>query len=239
MRTLRGGNAVAVIATLNPVIRGWAAYYRTVVSQRCSSSLDHYLWKLTYKWARWRHPNKPKHWVVGRYFGTFNKFRNDRWVFGDRDSGAYLVKFAWTTSSGTRWSRARRPPMTPPWPVLGRPAAQKANLRWTATPSACSPGRTGTVRSAGTTCSPPISPPPSPQQWERWWLQVTRKAIAASYLIHHGGPAPPAMTRPAWCTHPASAGSGPTARETGTASARNALAACLSRVRGLTRTHGS
>jgi hypothetical protein len=26
----------------------------------------------------------------------FNKFRNDHWVFGDRDSGAYLVKFSWT-----------------------------------------------------------------------------------------------------------------------------------------------
>ena len=40
--------------------------------------------------------NKPKHWIVGRYFGKFNKFRNDRWVFGDRGSGAYLVKFSWT-----------------------------------------------------------------------------------------------------------------------------------------------
>ena len=31
-----------------------------------------------------------------RYFGKFNKFRNDQWVFGDRDSGAYLVRFSWT-----------------------------------------------------------------------------------------------------------------------------------------------
>src|SRR5262249_36650243 len=30
MRTLRGGNAGAVIATLNPIIRGWAAYHRGV-----------------------------------------------------------------------------------------------------------------------------------------------------------------------------------------------------------------
>ena len=96
MRTLRGGNAMAVIATLNPVIRGWAAYYRGVVSSRLFGSLDNYLWKLLYKWATWRHKNKPKRWIVGRYFGKFNKFRNDRWVFGDRDSGAYLVKFSWT-----------------------------------------------------------------------------------------------------------------------------------------------
>ena len=31
-------------------------------------------------------------------------------------------------------------------------------------------------------------PPQSPEQRERWWLQVTRKAIAASYLVRHGRP---------------------------------------------------
>ena len=51
MRTLRGGNAMAVIATLNPIIRGWAAYYRGVVSSRLFGSLDSYLWKLLFKWA--------------------------------------------------------------------------------------------------------------------------------------------------------------------------------------------
>ena len=34
-------------------------------------------------------------------------------------------------------------------------------------------------------------PPQSPSEWERWWLQVTRKAIAADYLVHHGRPGPP------------------------------------------------
>ena len=78
LRTLRGGSAMAVIATLNPVIRGWAACYRGVVSSRVFGSLDDYLWKLTYKWATWHHhSNKPKRWIVGRYFGKFNKFRND------------------------------------------------------------------------------------------------------------------------------------------------------------------
>ena len=107
MRTLRGGNAMAVIAALNPVIRGWAAYYRGVVSSRMFSALDDYMWKLTYKWATWRHSNKPKRWIVGRYFGKFNKFRNDHWVFGDRDSGAYLVKFSWTAIRPARAGQGR------------------------------------------------------------------------------------------------------------------------------------
>ena len=82
-RRLRGLNAVAVITTLSPVIRGWAAYYRTVVSSEVFRSLDTHVWRLLYKWARWGHRNKPRHWVVARYFGKFNKFRNDHWVFGD------------------------------------------------------------------------------------------------------------------------------------------------------------
>ena len=33
-------------------------------------------------------------------------------------------------------------------------------------------------------------PPQSPERWELWWLQVTRRAIAASYLVYHGRPGP-------------------------------------------------
>ena len=43
------------------------------------------------------HANKPKSWVFARYFGKFNKARQDRWVFGDRESGAYMHRFAWTS----------------------------------------------------------------------------------------------------------------------------------------------
>ena len=52
MRALRGSNAMAVIAKLNPIIRGWAAYYRGVVSSRLFDSLDAYIWKLLYKWCK-------------------------------------------------------------------------------------------------------------------------------------------------------------------------------------------
>ena len=93
---LRGSNVAAVLATITPVIRGWVAYYRTVVSSSVFHALTGYLWKLTYKWACWSHRNKPRCWIVDRYFGKFDKFRNDRWVFGDRDTGAYLPKPAWT-----------------------------------------------------------------------------------------------------------------------------------------------
>lgn len=96
MKALRGANSAAVIRRLNPIIRGWAAYYRSVVSSRIFHGLDAYMWKLVYKWATHTHPNKSKHWITARYFGMFNKSRRDRWVFGDRESGYYLTKFSWT-----------------------------------------------------------------------------------------------------------------------------------------------
>ncbi len=46
MRALRGANAFAVVKRLNPIIRGWAAYYRTVVSSKIFQALDAYMWKL-------------------------------------------------------------------------------------------------------------------------------------------------------------------------------------------------
>jgi RNA-directed DNA polymerase len=74
-----------------------------VVSSKVFAALDNYLWQLTYKWAKHSHPNKLKKWIVRRYFGRFNRFRNDRWVFGARDHVlndhgdiAYLTKFSWT-----------------------------------------------------------------------------------------------------------------------------------------------
>ena len=59
MRALRGANASAVIATINPIVRGWAAYYRSAVSTDTFQALDNHLWKLTYKWALYRHKPKP------------------------------------------------------------------------------------------------------------------------------------------------------------------------------------
>jgi len=95
MRALRGHNAQIVLVRLNPFIRGWSAYYRHCVSARVFNELDWHVWKLTYKWAKFTHPHKGKRWITGKYFGQFNPARGDRWVFGDRDSGAYLLKFAW------------------------------------------------------------------------------------------------------------------------------------------------
>ena len=196
MRILRGGNAMAVIAALNPLVRGWAAYYRGVVSSRLFGSLDHYLWHITYKWATWRHENKPKRWIVGRYFGKFSKFRNDHWVFGDRDSGAYLVRFSWTAIERHVPVRGAASPDDPAlasyWAERRkkiRPPLDGYSLRLLSRQDGLCPLCGDHLLSAD-------QPPQSPEQWERWWLHVTRRAIAASYLTHgRPGPADGDQTR--------------------------------------------
>jgi Group II intron, maturase-specific domain len=55
MRSLRGAAPGVIIGRLNPIITGWAAYYRGVVSTQTFHTLDHYLWRLTYRWALRRH----------------------------------------------------------------------------------------------------------------------------------------------------------------------------------------
>jgi RNA-directed DNA polymerase len=190
VRGLRGSNAMAVLAKLSPIIRGWAAYYRGVVSSKVFSSLDHYVWQLLYKWATWRHANKPKPWIVGRYFGKFNRFRNDKWVFG-HDSDTYLVKFSWTNIVRHVLVRGAASPDDPAlagyWAERRRrvkPPLDNYTMRLLSRQAARCPLCGDHLLTAD-------QPPDSPEQWERWWLQIARKAIAAEYLTHHGGPGSP------------------------------------------------
>jgi len=47
LRRLRRSNAKAVLATIVPITRGWAAYYRGVVSKEVFNSLDDYILRST------------------------------------------------------------------------------------------------------------------------------------------------------------------------------------------------
>jgi RNA-directed DNA polymerase len=175
MRRLRGSNARAVIATLSPIIRGWTAYHRCMVSSEVFASLSDYMWKLTYKWAKRSHPNKPRRWVSARYFGKFSSSRDDKWVFGDKDTGGYLVKHAWT---GIR---------------------RHVMVKGTASPD--DPGLAGYWRYRRDKHGPPLDSftlnllsrqgyrcplcgdrvlesghlPASPEEWQDWWLSITRR----------------------------------------------------------------
>jgi RNA-directed DNA polymerase len=190
MRSLRGTNAQAVIARLNPIIRGWAAYYRTVVASETFTALDHYLWKLTYKWAKHSHPNKPTRWIVRRYFGTFHKSRHDRWVVGDRDSGAYLHRFAWTKIVRHQMVRGTSSPDDPTlaeyWAARRRRGIPRpidaATLRLLQS-------QDGRCACCGQLLLDADRPPQTPREWEQW-LAATRKAITHNAIAAQAGSAP-------------------------------------------------
>lgn len=78
--------AVKLIRLLNPLIRGWAQYHRHVVSKAVFSSIDNFIFKTLWQWAKRRHPNKSAHWVKDKYFRS-HKGRN--WIFfgqGDKSN---------------------------------------------------------------------------------------------------------------------------------------------------------
>ncbi len=187
-RALRGANVAAVLAKIVPITRGWVAYYRTVVSARVFAALTDYLWRLTYKWACRSHRNKPKYWITGRYFGKFEKFRSDRWVFGDRDTGAYLPKPAWTDIVRHTLVKGGASPDDPT--LAGYWAQRRQKVRPPLDPYTVRllSRQDGRCSLCGENLLIPDQPPQSPQGWEHWFLWVTKKAIAADYLVHHDTP---------------------------------------------------
>jgi RNA-directed DNA polymerase len=187
MKTLRGHNAQMVLIRLNPIIRGWSAYYRHAVSARVFNELDSHVWKLTYKWANFTHPHKGKRWITSRYFGAFNSSRRDRWVFGDRDSGAYLIKFAWTKITRHTlvkgWASPDDPALTDYWAARrrrGRPPLDRARLRLLLK-------QRGRCPLCGELLLHAEAEPQHPDDWARW-ITATSKAIRHHAIIVDSGP---------------------------------------------------
>ncbi len=176
LRSLRGHNAGAVIRRLNPIIRGWAAYYRTQVSGRTFERLDHYLWQLTYRWALLSHRDKSRPWVFARYFGTFNRSRQDRWVFGDRASGAYLHRFAWTGIVRHQIVRYRASPDDPALTEYWTSRRQKAPLPVNRTDRWLLAAQDGRCHACNGTLHAAADRPQTPGDWEHW-LVANRIAI--------------------------------------------------------------
>jgi RNA-directed DNA polymerase len=185
MRRLRGQNASAVLAAICPITRGWASFYRSVVSKKTFTSLDDYLWKLTYKWACRSHPGKPKHWVTRRYFGQFNPSRNNKWVFGDAASGAYLPQLVWTPIIRHRKVTGRASPddpaLTAYWnqrrgrnqPPLDRSTLHLLKVQ----------------HSRCVICADLLlhadREPHTPEEWQQWH-RTTRKAITRQLIVARG-----------------------------------------------------
>ncbi len=71
----------ALISRLNPIIRGWANYYATVVSKEAYSDIDDLTYQKLRAWAKHRHSKKSGEWVSKRYW---HSVAGDNWVFATR-----------------------------------------------------------------------------------------------------------------------------------------------------------
>ena len=73
-----------VIQKLNPLLRGFANYYRGAVSKETFSYIDNRVHKYLWYWASRRHPNQSKKWVQNRYYG---RYQGDKWTFMCQGTG--------------------------------------------------------------------------------------------------------------------------------------------------------
>jgi RNA-directed DNA polymerase len=94
-RGFHGHRVTSILYRLNPLIRGWANYHRAVAASEVFSKLDNWMHRRAVRYAKRMHPRKSREWRHARYWGKLNLKRNDRWVFGDKHTGQYLLKFRW------------------------------------------------------------------------------------------------------------------------------------------------
>lgn len=78
IKTRKGATSVDMIKILNPKIRGWANYYRHVVSKDTFSYVDSHIFFAIWQWCRRKHPMKGQIWLRKKYFKTID---NRHWVF--------------------------------------------------------------------------------------------------------------------------------------------------------------
>lgn len=95
-RQLHGSNAKGLIKVLNPILRGWANYYRNVSSGETFSKLEHYVfWKLR-RWISKTHPTKSFSWRDRRYWAIHPAYPGSQWSFVDKDIQMVLYRIGYT-----------------------------------------------------------------------------------------------------------------------------------------------
>ncbi|AFZ50341.1 group II intron reverse transcriptase/maturase [Dactylococcopsis salina] len=108
--SMRGKSQEVIIDKLNPIIKGWCNYHKTVCSKETFVKVDHMVFNKLRRWVKRRHPNKTFRWCLEKYFhwtkgeNLEGERREDKWVFSTAsseantpDAGTHeLWKHAWT-----------------------------------------------------------------------------------------------------------------------------------------------
>lgn len=84
--------AYCIIIKLNPILRGWTEYYKTVSSKRAFLKVKNFLWLSIWRWCKNKHPFTNKKALASKYFTQVRHRKGKRtyvnnWVFfGNRPS---------------------------------------------------------------------------------------------------------------------------------------------------------
>jgi RNA-directed DNA polymerase len=84
LKELRTHTQACVIGLLNPLIRGWGYYHKSVCSRKTFEKVDHEIFQALWRWAKRRHPNKGLSWIKNRYFKVLG---NQQWGFAVKVTG--------------------------------------------------------------------------------------------------------------------------------------------------------
>ena len=80
IRDYRGSSQAGLIGKLNPIIRGWANYYKTCTAKETYNKMSAQLYHKLRRWAAFRHPRKWPSWCYRRYWQRVDgrvRFGND------------------------------------------------------------------------------------------------------------------------------------------------------------------
>ncbi len=76
-----------LINRLNQVLKGWTNYHQPVCAKETFGKIDKAIWQMLYSWAKRRHRNKSRKWIINKYWSTIG---NRTWVF--KDENTVLIK---------------------------------------------------------------------------------------------------------------------------------------------------
>ncbi|MHB0999089.1 MAG: group II intron reverse transcriptase/maturase [Armatimonadota bacterium] len=129
IRRNKSTSAYHLTCLLNPVLRGWANYFRHGCSKQIFTDIDSALWEALKRWAYRRHSNKTRKWIAKKYFRSVGS-RN--WIFfGNDENGKpfHLLHVAKTAIRRHVKIRGDANPYDPVWDdYLARRASGKSTM---------------------------------------------------------------------------------------------------------------
>jgi RNA-directed DNA polymerase len=93
-----------LINQLNPVIRGWANFFKEACAKQVFAQMDDEIFHALWKWSKRRDDNKPRQWVKDSYF---HRVGARDWIFACKTKSKLLQVFRMETVKIKRHTKVR------------------------------------------------------------------------------------------------------------------------------------